>query len=122
MNTTTDHLSRIDAATRDADAQFRQAVALPHGSDLEHAVRAVALARACARRVAWWGVLVRVLTFEHRGHSVHIRSAVLAECSERNDVRFWREASADWLARHEQYPTSDAAGALSNWADLGVTA
>ncbi len=38
-----------------------------------------------------------------------------------DDARFWRETAADWQARAEHRPTSDAAGALSNWAELGVT-
>lgn len=33
-----------------------------------------------------------------------------------------RRAAAGWQARAEQRPASDAAGALSNWHELGVTA
>ncbi|WP_297651268.1 hypothetical protein [Pseudonocardia sp.] len=45
-----------------------------------------------------------------------------AQYTEQDRARFWRDSAADWQARAERRPTSDAAGALSNWAELGVSA
>jgi hypothetical protein len=47
---------------------------------------------------------------------------IIARLALRDDARFWTETAADWRARAEHRPTSDAAGALSNHADLGVVA
>ena len=41
---------------------------------------------------------------------------------DRDSARFWRETAADWRARAERRPTSDAAGALSNHHELEVMA
>lgn len=95
---------------------------MPHGSDRENAGRAVLIARACARKAAWWRVLHRITADDHSMHRLY-RLAVLAAASEeRGNARFWRDIAADWTARAEHRPTSDAAGALSNWDELGVTA
>jgi hypothetical protein len=51
------------------------------------------------------------------GHAV-----IIARLALRDDARFWAETGADWRARAEQRPTSDAAGGLCNHADLGVVA
>ena len=45
----------------------------------------------------------------------------IAHRKAREDARFWQETAQDWQARAEHRLTSDAAGALSNWAELGVT-
>jgi hypothetical protein len=79
------------------------------------------MALLCARRAGWW----RVLLTDHRRTRallpVHERATRTAHRKAREDFRFWRDTAADWQARAEQRPTSDAAGALSNWSELGVT-
>ena len=52
----------------------------------------------------------------------HERAPEIAHRKALDDARFWRDTAADWQARAaDNRPTSDAAGALSNWAGLGVT-
>jgi formiminotetrahydrofolate cyclodeaminase len=116
------YLVKIAAALDEVDQQHHAAMALPHGTDTEHAVRAARLALACARAAAWWRVLARKVTRDHQAHPLFIRAAVIAAADKRGSARFWRDAAADWQARAEHRPTSDAAGALSNWHELGVTA
>lgn len=113
---------RVAAATADYRHQFHTVAATSPVNDLDRARRAEQLAMICARSAGWW----RVLTTGTRGdldlHPVYRRAAIAAECRERDQARFWRDTAADWRARAEQRPTSDAAGALSNWAELGVSA
>jgi hypothetical protein len=97
-------------------------MAMPHRTDAEHAARAARLALVSARRSAWWGVLARETYRDLDMHVLFGRTAVIAQLTERDRARFWRDAAADWQARAEHRPTSDAAGALSNWQELGVTA
>lgn len=95
---------------------------MPRRTDAEQATRAARLALICARTAAWWGVLAGYLSRDPQAPRVHVRAAVIAEAEEKSYARFWRETAADWQARAEHRPTSDAAGALSNWTELGVTA
>ncbi|WP_219420307.1 hypothetical protein [Pseudonocardia nigra] len=117
-----EYLRRIAAEIDELDRQNAEARAMPHRTDAEHAARAARLALICARTSAWWGVLARKTYRDHDMHVLHGRSAVIAEHTEKDRARFWRDAAADWQARTERRPTSDAAGALSNWHELGVTA
>jgi hypothetical protein len=109
-----------------ADAEWHRIARITDSGDLAHAVRAERLAVICTRRAAWWDVLAR-WTY-HRtlhGHDmppVFGTAAHAARSRELSDARFWSEIAADWRARAERRPTSDAAGALSNWDELGVTA
>ncbi|OJY49534.1 hypothetical protein [Pseudonocardia sp. 73-21] len=110
---------RVAAATDDYNRQFHALAATRPGTDAERAERAQRLSMICARTAGWWRVLA---THCDPGvHAVFRLAAVAAECQERDRARFWRDLAADWQARAEQRPTSDAAGALSNWAELGVT-
>lgn len=86
-----------------------------------HAARARRLQVLHDRRARWWGVLIRVLLTEPTAPTVYRVAAIAARCAATEQARFWRDAAADWTARAEQRPTSDAAGAMSNWHDLGVT-
>ncbi len=129
MNTTddpttdNDTLARVTAALDVCKLDLRAAYAMPHRGDWENVARCARLALICARIAAWWGVLARE-TFRQNGpHALLFGQAVIvAEHAERGHARFWRDSAADWLARAERRPTSDAAGALSNWAELGVSA
>ena len=113
--------AHIVVALAGLDDAYAVAVAMPHGGNVEHADRALAIARVCARRAAWWRVLAR-FTYRAGYHRLHGKAALLAGSKETERARFWRDSAADWRARADHRPTSDAAGALSNWAELGVSA
>jgi hypothetical protein len=120
--TRTSYLRRVATAINELDDQRAEATAMPHRSDAEHAARAARLALICARTAAWWGLLARATYRDVDMHVLHGRAALIAQHTEKNRARFWRDAAADWTARAERRPTSDAAGALSNWHELEVTA
>ncbi len=129
MNTTDDptthddFLTRVAAAIDACESEQRAAYAMPHRTDWENVARASRLALICARTAGWWRVLAREIYHFPSPHSRLFGLAVIsAEHTERDRARFWRESAADWQARADRRPTSDAAGALSNWAELGVTA
>jgi len=113
--------AHIVSALDGLDIEYRAVSAMPHGSNVEHSDRALCLARVCARRAAWWRLLAR-WTFRAGLHPLHGKAVILAAGKERDRARFWRDIAADWRARADHRPTSDAAGALSNWDELGVTA
>jgi hypothetical protein len=95
---------------------------LPHGTNTENAVRAERLALVCARITGVWRLIVAHAVTDLTLPGIYRHAAVLAECDARRTARFWRDTAADWRARAEGRPTSDAAGALSNWHELGETA
>jgi hypothetical protein len=97
---------------------------MPHRGNVENAIRAERLAVLAERNARWWGVL-REWTFlrTRHGHTmprVYGRAASAAQAHEIDNARFWRDIAADWRARAEHRPTSDAAGALSNHHELGI--
>lgn len=125
MNTTENHdaLTRVTEALAACQVEQRAAYAMPHRGDWENVARSARLALICARIAGWWGVLARETYRQNGPHAlVFGHAAVVAEHAERDHARFWRDSAADWRARAERRPTSDAAGALSNWAELGVSA
>jgi hypothetical protein len=125
MATTADHravLARIEAALDECEEQARQAFAMPYGTDEENAARSRRIAAVCARKAAWWRVLHRHTASTLATHRLYRLAVLAAAAEERGRARFWRDAAADWTARAEQRPTSDAAGALSNWHELAVSA
>ncbi len=102
--------------------QYGHALDLPDGTAAENAVRAERLALLCDRRARWWDVLAH-WTYHRADWSVSFVYAHAAQHSagkDRDSARFWRETAADWRARAEGRPTSDAAGALSNHHELGI--
>lgn len=108
----------VDAAFHRIRVQLDAADSLPRASALDRAARADRLAVLHDRSARWWRVLYR-----HHSPTVpflYIAAVSRAELHERDEARFWRETASDWRARAEQRPTSDAAGAMSNWAELGV--
>jgi hypothetical protein len=74
----------------------------------------------CARRAAWWRLLSRCTSSAGPVELIFGDAAIVACYAERDQARFWRDIAADWRARAEGRPTSDAAGALMNWHELGV--
>ncbi len=103
---------------------YDHALALPHRTAAEHAVRADRLAVLHDRRARWWDVLAH-WTYHRAGYFVayvYAHAAQACASHDRDTARFWRDTAADWRARAEHRPTSDSAGALSNWDELGVTA
>ena len=125
MNTTNnrDVLDRVEAALAACRLDREAAYAMPRCTDWENVARCARLALICARTAAWWRVLARETYRYPSPHSRLFGLAVIsAEHTARDRAKFWRESAADWQARAEQRPTSDAAGALSNWAELGGTA
>lgn len=111
----------IVAVLAELDDAYDVAARMPHASNVEHADRALRIARVCARRGAWWKVLAR-WTYRAGFHRLHGKAALTAGHKEQERARFWRDTAAEWRARANHRPTSDAAGALSNWAELGVSA
>lgn len=114
--------ARVDAELTALMLRYLDLVATRPTTDEGHARRCAAMALISARRAGWWRVLTTYY-IRHGGlHPLFYRAALGALTRERSDARFWRESAQDWQARVDARPTSDAAGALSNWTELGVTA
>lgn len=114
--------ARVAAGLDECGQRYRVAAGMAHRTDADWAERSRALALIAAREAGWWRVLSRAAYRDLGMDTVFGRAALIACETERNRARFFRDAAADWQARAEHRPTSDAAGALSNWRELGVTA
>ena len=111
---------RVLAALEELDAAAFALGPLPHAAT-EWAARSAALALISARRAGWWRVLLVADRHSRAGaHPLYRRAVVTAHRKAQEDARFWRDTARDWQARAEHRPTSDTAGALSNWTELGV--
>lgn len=117
-----DRLARLSTLMRGYEDTRRALFRLPHNGNVANADRAARLALVSARITGVWRLIVAYGIDNSTVPAVYRHAAVLAECDARNTARFWRDIAADWQARAEQRPTSDAAGSLSNWHELGVTA
>lgn len=106
---------KVAAVLADLDEQYRQALALPHDTPADAAVRAAALALICARRAGWWRVLSRWTYTDSDLHRVFGKAVIAAEHAERDRARFWRDMAADWRARAEGRRDS---GLWAMWDDL----
>lgn len=115
-------LARAAVLLRGYESARRELLRIPHGSDLANADRAARLALISARITGTWRLIVAAAAEDLTIPDVLRHAAVIAECDARQTARFWRDTAHDWRARAEHRPTSDAAGALSNWHELGVTA
>lgn len=115
-------LARAAALLRGYETARRELLRTPHGTDADNADRAARLALVSARITGVWRLIVAAAVEDLTVPDVLRRAAVIAECDARQTARFWRETAHDWRARAEHLPTSDAAAALSNWHELGVTA
>ncbi len=118
----TERLAALSALLDGYETTRRAITREPHSTDLDAARRAERLALVSARITGVWRLIGAHVIGDHTIAAVFLRSAVIAECDARSTARFWRDTAADWRARAEHRPTSDAAGALSNWHELGVTA
>jgi hypothetical protein len=119
----TDAVARVAAAMADCHTAQVGAYAMPYRTDGENVARCLRLALICARMSAWWGVLAdHVYRDPSPATRLFGQALILAQHAERDRAKFWRESADEWLARAERRPTSDAAGSLSNWDELGVTA
>lgn len=112
-------IDRVEAALRALDGQSSGLGPVP-ATDTGWIAWSAALWLISARRAGWWRVLLADDQRTYALHPLHRRAAVMAHRRERDNARFWRETVQDWQARTEHRPTSDAAGALSNWWELGV--
>lgn len=112
---------RVSAGVDAVEAEKRTLHAIRPTDPIAHAVRAERLALLHAR-IAGWYVILLVGTRDGSVPWLWRRTVITARQDARDRARFWRDTAADWRARAERRPTSDAAGALSNWSELGVTA
>lgn len=93
---------------------------VPSLDPVAHAARARRLAELHSRRARWWAVLERSIVGDHDMPMIHAHAAYAAVSAAERDARFWSDAADDWQARVERRPTSEVAGAMSNWHDLGL--
>ena len=118
---------RVQAALDGLRVQLGEVHATRPTTDADHAQRCAVLALLHARRAGWWAVFHRGVIYSgvHGDAAVTVllvRASLIAWRDAQDRARFWRNTASDWRARAEGRPTSDAAGALSNWHELGVTA
>lgn len=111
----------VEAGLRRVAAVIRDTAPPPPGDPLAHAARARRLAELHSRRARWWAVLERSIVADHDMPIIHAHAAYAAVSVAEREARFWSDTADDWQARAEQRPTSEVAGAMSNWADLGLT-
>jgi hypothetical protein len=114
--------ARVTAALDEQRKLISEVLGWHPGTNADRAARDRVLALLAARRAGWWSVLLRHVRADLSTPLIYAVAARAARNEERNRARFWRECAQDWQARADQRPTSDAAGALSNWHELGVTA
>lgn len=111
--------ARVSAALDESRDLCSDVLGWRPDTDAEHAARCQALALIAARRAGWWSVLRRHVLTDLTVPAVYAIAARAARDEQRDRARFWRDCAQDWTARAERRPTSDAAGALSNWHELG---
>lgn len=115
-------LAELAARLDGYEATRRELFELPRRTNTEHAVRAARLALVSAQITGAWRLIAAHTASDPTVSLLFHRAVVHAEHGARDTARFWRDTAADWQARAERRPTSDAAGALSNWDELGVSA
>ncbi|MYW74199.1 hypothetical protein [Pseudonocardia sp. SID8383] len=112
----------VEAGLRRADDAIWTTPVPAYGAGpLVHAARARRLAELHTRRARWWTVLRRIAVADHAVPTVYLSAVVTAAGEAEQQARFWSDAADDWQARADRRPTSEVAGAMSNWADLGLT-
>jgi hypothetical protein len=122
---TTTPTTTLTEPTSAVPGRLARAAALlrgPHRTDADNADRAARLALVSARITGAWRLIVAAAVEDLTLPEVLRHAVVIAECDARQTARFWCDTAHDWRARAEHRPTSDTAGALSNWHELGVTA
>lgn len=109
-----------DAGLNRAATAISQTSAMRPTDDLGQAARARRLSELHTRRARWWAVLQRAAVADLDIPAVYLCAVAIACVDAEGSARFWRDAADDWTARAEHRPTSDIAGAVSNWHELGV--
>jgi hypothetical protein len=112
--------ARVSAAMHELHKLASDVLGWRPDTNLDRAARCRVLAVIAARRAGWWSVLRLAALADVSTPMVYATAARAARDQQRDRARFWRECAQDWQARAEHRPTSDAAGALSNWHELGV--
>ncbi|MER7436268.1 hypothetical protein ABT341_16295 [Pseudonocardia alni] len=110
----------VEAGLRRTSRAIRDTARPPAGDLLAHAARARRLAELHTRRARWWTVLQRDTATNHVP-VVYIQAVVTAVLDNERQARYWTETADDWQALADRRPTSDIAGAMSNWTDLDLT-
>ncbi|PKB32450.1 hypothetical protein [Pseudonocardia alni] len=110
----------VEAGLRRTSRAIRDTVRPPAGDLLAHAARARRLAELHTRRARWWAILQRD-TATNGVPVVYVQAVVTAVLDNERQARYWTDTADDWRALADQRPTSDVAGAMSNWTDLGLT-
>lgn len=110
----------VEAGLRRVTDAIRDTVPAPVGDLHAHAARSRRLSKLYARRARWFAVLERDTIRQHHIPLVYVQAVVDAGCSANREARFWADTAADWQALIEARPTSDVAGAMSNWHELGL--
>lgn len=111
----------VEAGLRRVTDAIADTAPAPAGDLHAHAGRARRLSGLHARRARWFAVLERDTVRQHHIPLVYVQAVVEAGCSADREARFWADTAADWQALIEARPTSDVAGAMSNWHELGLT-
>ncbi|OJG05572.1 hypothetical protein BG618_03171 [Pseudonocardia autotrophica] len=110
----------VEAGIRRTSRAIRDTARPPAGDLLAHAARARRLAELHTRRARWWAVLQRD-TATNQVPIVYVQAVVTAVMENERQARYWTDTADDWQALADGRATSDVAGAMSNWADLGLT-
>lgn len=115
-------LDRVAAEMDELRTELLTVTSTRPTTDAGWAERSQALALIDARRAGWWRILARAGYRDLGVHPLFAHAALIAADDTRDRARFWRDTAAEYRGRAEDRPTSDMAGALSNWHELGVTA
>ncbi|KAA1011878.1 hypothetical protein FVA95_27545 [Pseudonocardia sp. EV170527-09] len=110
----------VEAGLRRTSRAIRDTARPPAGDLLAHAARARRLAELHTRRARWWTVLERD-TATNGVPGIYVEAVITAVLDNERQARYWSDTADDWQALADRRPTSDVAGAMSNWADLGLT-
>jgi len=105
---------RISAALAELNREFAVAVEMPRAVSTEWATRAERRALISARRASWWALLGRAAV-DAGLDVVFLQAAMVAQCTERDNARFWRQCARDWQAE-----ASGSVGVGSERHELGV--
>ena len=111
----------VEAGLRRVTDAIADTAPAPVGDPHAHAARSRRLAGLHARRARWFAVLERDTVRQHHIPLVYVQAVIAAVCSAERESRFWADTAADWQALIERRPTSDVAGAMSNWHELDLT-
>ncbi|OJG06648.1 hypothetical protein BG618_02406 [Pseudonocardia autotrophica] len=110
----------VEAGLRRTSRAIRDTARPPAGDLLAHTARARRLAELHTRRARWWAVLERD-SATNGVPVIYVEAVVTAVLDNERQARYWTDTADDWQALADGRPTSEVAGAMSNWSDLGLT-